>query len=84
MSNIISSKGIFELIDAFEVLSKTHENIHLNIAGGYIADEYLSIDKVRKKFEQKISLSNRITYTGKIFEREKVALLQKSDIFIKK
>ena len=82
LSNIISSKGIFELIDAFEVLSKTHENIHLNIAGGYIADEYLSIDKVRKKFEQKISLSNRITYTGKIFEREKVALLQKSDIFI--
>ena len=82
LSNIISSKGIFELIDAFEVLSKMHENIHLNIAGGYIADEYLSIDKVRKKFEQKISLSNRITYTGKIFEREKVALLQKSDIFI--
>ncbi len=82
LSNIISSKGIFELIDAFEALSKTHENIHLNIAGGYIADEYLSIDKVRKKFEQKISLNSRITYTGKIFEREKVALLQKSDIFI--
>ena len=82
LSNIISSKGIFELIDAFEVLSKTHENIYLNIAGGYIADEYMSIDKVRKKFEQKISLNDRINYMGKVFESEKVMLLQKSDIFV--
>jgi glycosyltransferase involved in cell wall biosynthesis len=82
LSNIISSKGIFELIDAFEVLSKTHENIHLSIAGGYIADEYLSIDKVRKKFERRIFSNNRINYMGKVFKRDKVELLQKSDIFV--
>lgn len=82
LSNIISSKGIFELIDAFEVLSKIHKNIYLNIAGGYMSDKYMSTDKVREKFEQKISSNNRINYIGKVFKREKVELLQKSDIFI--
>jgi glycosyltransferase involved in cell wall biosynthesis len=82
LSNIMASKGIFKLIDAFEELSKTHENIHLNIAGEYIADEYMTIDKVRKKFEQTIATNSRINYIGKVFERQKAVLLQKSDIFV--
>jgi glycosyltransferase involved in cell wall biosynthesis len=82
LSNIMSSKGIFELIDAFEKLSKKYNNIYLNIAGGYIADEYMSIDEVKQMFESKISQNDSVTYIGKIFGKEKVKLLQSSDIFV--
>jgi glycosyltransferase involved in cell wall biosynthesis len=82
LSNIMNSKGIFELIEAFESLCKKHNNIYLNIAGGYIADEYMSIDEVREKFQNKISNNDKITYMGKTFGIEKVKLLQSSDIFV--
>ncbi|MDD2384933.1 MAG: glycosyltransferase family 4 protein [Sulfurospirillaceae bacterium] len=81
-SNIMSSKGIFELIDAFEILSKEYDNIYLNIAGEYIADEYMSIDEVKEKFQNKIYHHDRIKYVGKIFGERKARVLQKSDIFV--
>lgn len=82
LSNIIKSKGIFELIEAFEKLSSTYENIYLNIAGGFIADNYMSIDEIKEKFYKKISNNKKIKYIGKTFGEEKVELLQKSDIFV--
>jgi glycosyltransferase involved in cell wall biosynthesis len=82
LSNIMKSKGIFELIGAFEKLSKSYENIYLNIAGGFIADEYMNIEEVKKEFYKKIKKNNSIKYIGKIFGEDKVRLLQKSDIFI--
>jgi glycosyltransferase involved in cell wall biosynthesis len=82
LSNIMSSKGIFELIEAFEELSRKYDNIYLNIAGGYIADDYMSIDEVKEKFKHKISGNDRIKYIGKTFSEEKVKLLQSSDIFV--
>ncbi|MGD9625338.1 MAG: glycosyltransferase family 4 protein [Arcobacter sp.] len=81
-SNIMSSKGIFELIDAFEILCKEYSNIYLNIAGEYIADEYMSIADVKEKFKNKIRHHDRIKYIGKVFGERKVRLLQKSDIFV--
>jgi glycosyltransferase involved in cell wall biosynthesis len=82
LSNIISSKGVFELIDAFEILSKRHDNIYLSIAGGYMSDEDMSFKRVRKEFILSSSRNDRITYFGKIFDKEKVKLLQRSDIFV--
>lgn len=82
LSNIIKSKGIFELIEAFDELSKKYENIYLNIAGGFMGDEYMSITKVQKIFLEKVEKNSKINYIGKVFAKEKVKLLQKSDIFI--
>jgi glycosyltransferase involved in cell wall biosynthesis len=82
LSNIISSKGIFELIDAFEKLSKKYENIYLRIAGGFMSDELMDIKEVKKKFTLKIKNNNRIIYLGKVFGKEKVKLLQQSNIFV--
>lgn len=82
LSNIMKSKGIFELIDAFENLSNKYDNIYLNIAGSFMADEYMSISKVRKLFLEKVSQNSKINYIGQVVGDEKVKLLQKSDIFI--
>ena len=73
---------MFELIDAFDILSKRHDNIYLNIAGGYMSDEHMSFKRVRKEFTLRSSRNDRITYFGKIFDKEKVKLLQRSDIFV--
>lgn len=82
LSNIIKSKGIFELIDAFEELLKKYENIYLNIAGIFTGDEYLSRDEVEKQFLEKVKNISKINYLGKVYGKEKVKLLQKSDIFV--
>jgi len=82
LSNIIKSKGIFELIDAFEALCKKYDTIILHIAGGFMADEYMSIEEVKQAFYSKIDNNNKINYVGKVFGKEKVKLLQKSDIFL--
>jgi len=82
LSNIICSKGIFELIDAFERLNKKYDNICLNIAGRYMADECMSIDQVKQKLNSKVSKNDKIKYKGAIFGEEKVKLLQSSDIFV--
>ncbi len=82
LSNIMVSKGIFELIDAFEQLTKKNDNIILNIAGEYLADDYMTIKQIKNKFEDKISQNNKIKYLGKIFGNDKIKLLQGSDIFI--
>lgn len=82
LSNIMKSKGIFELIDAFEELSSSNEYLYLNIAGGFIADECMSREEVEKVFIKKIDANKRINYLGKIFGEDKVKLLQRSDIFI--
>jgi glycosyltransferase involved in cell wall biosynthesis len=82
LSNIIKSKGVFELIDAFEVLCKKYDIITLYIAGGFMADEYMSIEEVKQAFYDKIKGNDKIKYMGKVFGKEKVKLLQQSDIFL--
>lgn len=82
LSNIMVSKGIFELIDAFEKLEKKNDNIILNIAGDYLSDEHMSANKVKKKFEERLFKNNKIKYLGKIFGLDKIKLLQSSDIFV--
>lgn len=82
LSNIISSKGIFELINAFEYLSKKNENIYLNIAGGFISDNDMNMKEIEIKFRSLIKDNNRIKYFGKVFGEDKIKLLQKSDIFV--
>jgi len=82
LSNIMKSKGIFELIEAFEELSQVNRNLYLNIAGDFMADEYMNINQVKQEFYAKIEQNTKIRYHGKVFEKEKTMLLQKSDIFI--
>jgi glycosyltransferase involved in cell wall biosynthesis len=81
LSNIMQQKGIFELIDAFKVLSLKYENITLDIGGGFIADE-MSISDVRYKFLKKINGIEKIKYHGIVKGEEKIKLFQQSDIFI--
>ncbi len=86
-SNIMKSKGILNLLQAFEYLLEKHQNIELNIAGVPMKD-YLSskeqietnftmiFDKIRKKYPE------RICYYGLCTGEQKKELLWDSDVFI--
>lgn len=82
LSNIIKSKGILELINAFDELSKKHEHIHLNIAGNFLGDSYLSKNEIEDMFLKQISQSKKINYLGAVYGVKKIKLLQRSDIFV--
>ena len=82
LSNIMSSKGIFELLDAFIILSKQYNNIYLNIAGDFIADDDMNLTELKQQFYDKLKQNNRIKYFGTVFGDKKVKLLKSSDIFI--
>lgn len=82
LSNIIKSKGIIELIDAFKILLERHDNIRLNIAGDFMSDDLTSASNMRKTFYNKIGNHPKIQYMGKVFGQSKKTLLQQSDIFV--
>lgn len=82
LSNITTSKGIFELISAFNRLSPKYPNLILNIAGEFISDELMSFQNVKKKFYKKIFSNDKIKYLGNIYGENKIKLLQSSDIFV--
>ena len=82
LSNIIKSKGIFELINAFNALTKKYDNIVLNIAGTFMADIYMSKEKVEQQFLQQIKNNPKIKYLGTVQGKDKIELLQRSDLFV--
>jgi len=87
LSNIMRSKGILELLDAFCSLIKKNRNISLTIAGGFLGD-YLSGQKeIEKKFFEKFHrlksmAKGRIDYLGVVYGKKKLELFENSDIFI--
>lgn len=82
LSNIIKSKGIFELLESFEVLSRKYDNIYLSIGGDFLSDEYMNKDDIKHKFLEKVKNNRKINYIGKVYGEEKIELLKKSDIFV--
>jgi len=82
LSNVIKSKGIFELIEAFHVLSKCYDNLYLNVAGDFVSDESMNENDVKELFFKSIGNNENIKYVGVVYGKEKMRLLQKSDLFV--
>lgn len=82
LSNIMSSKGIFYLLDAFDFLSKKYANLTLEIAGSFLGDDSMCVDDVIRLFNDKVSKNKRIKYRGTIFGEQKYDLLYSTDIFV--
>ncbi len=81
LSNIMKTKGIIELLDAFEVLSAEYDNLELSIAGEFLSDRLFSVEEIKKAFYSRIN-NDKITFHNVVSEKEKAQLLFKSDIFI--
>lgn len=87
LSNIMESKGILNLLDAFEDLLRVNKVCYLSIAGDFISDYISSKDLIKAKFllkynELKQKYPDHIEYIGVVKGSEKYDLLWDSDIFI--
>jgi glycosyltransferase involved in cell wall biosynthesis len=78
ISNYVRSKGILDIIDAVEIVSKTQTGFHLDLVGKpYDLDvEYLT-NYIRKK-----NLGTFISVTGPKYNKEKYEALHNGHIFI--
>ncbi len=87
LSNIMESKGILNLLDAFEIILNDHLECQLTIAGSYMSDYISSEQEIRQKFELKYyflkeKYPNKINYVGVVNGKKKSDLLWSSDVFL--
>ena len=87
LSNLMSSKGILEFLDACNVLLKNNEEIKVKIAGKLLADNYMNVKTISKSFYEKYYIlkeifQKRIEYLGIVNGDEKYRLLYESSIFV--
>ncbi|MDB5024601.1 MAG: glycosyl transferase, group 1 [Mucilaginibacter sp.] len=82
LSNIMRTKGVIDLIDAFLFLSEKKHNIRLNIAGEFIGDDESSAEDIKNIFFEKIKGTNKIVYHGILRGENKSKLLYSSDVFV--
>lgn len=81
LSNLVYSKGILHLVDAFGQLKNKYPNIELYVAGAYQKDDHLSAAEMKQEFEQRLGGHPGIHYLGLVLGDQKAALLRSSHIF---
>ncbi|HXB35593.1 MAG TPA: glycosyltransferase family 4 protein [Puia sp.] len=78
LSNYVRTKGVLDLVDALEIVSHSHSQFSVSLAGKPydISLEFLK-DYVREK-----GLADRVRVCGPKYDGEKVELLENADIFV--
>ncbi|GGB06364.1 glycosyltransferase family 4 protein [Puia dinghuensis] len=78
LSNYVRTKGVIDLVDALELVSRTHNHFGVTLAGKPfdISLEFLE-NYVREK-----GLADRVRVCGPKYDGDKVELLEKADIFV--
>lgn len=80
LSSIITSKGIFFLIDSIKSLTKNGIKVELKVAGGFISDPNVSDKDCSNEFYKAMKYQENITYLGVLNSEEKCKVLIWADI----
>ena len=78
LSNLIASKGVYELLYALKILNDNNVKFHCNFVGG-VGD--ISLKQLNQKINN-LNLQNCVSYLGKKYNHEKHKIFQSSDIFV--
>ena len=78
LSRIHTSKGVFDLINAWKYVRKCKENAKLAIAGG---GAKIVMEKLKNEV-QKLNLKSNVDILGSLTEEEKYGLLKSSKVFV--
>jgi len=79
LSNLLKSKGVLVLLDAYSILKKKG----YSFIGEFVGGETAEINAVCFKEEiEKRNLNNIVKYEGKKYGKEKLTYFEKADIFI--
>lgn len=82
LSNIMKSKGIFLLLEAFKILQKKFPDIELKIAGSPIGDYELNANDTSVLFDKYLNSSSNVHYIGVVQGDTKRDLLNSSSVFV--
>lgn len=82
LSNIMKTKGVFVLLEAFKALKKTYPNITLKIAGSPIGDYELSASDTAVLFSDALKSCTGVDYIGLVQGDAKRDLLNQSSVFV--
>lgn len=82
LSNIMKTKGVFVLLDAFKILNEKYANICLRVAGAPIGDYELNASDTDVLFNDYIKSLNRVKYVGIVQSNAKRDLLNRSSVFV--
>ena len=82
LSNLMTVKGVFVLLDALELINKKGVNVRLKIAGEFLSDYESDATAVKRRFFDRIKLLNNVEYLGVVSGSDKFDLLVSSDIFV--
>lgn len=78
LSNYVRSKGVLDLVDALELVSRTHTHFRVNLAGKPVD---ISMDFLQRYVREK-GLADQVTVCGPRYNGDKVSLLESADIFV--
>ncbi|MBK9271793.1 MAG: glycosyltransferase family 4 protein [Saprospiraceae bacterium] len=82
LSNIYYLKGIFVLLDAFEIIIREYPDLELHIAGKILSDQHLSLAECRKKFLSRVDGIPNVFYHGEVYGVAKCEFLNEANIFV--
>ena len=82
LSNIMKTKGIFILFEAFLILKKKYPKIELNIAGIVLGDCELNASNTLALFNNYLNISNDVNYFGEVLGDSKYKLLASSSVLV--
>ncbi|HVW60929.1 MAG TPA: glycosyltransferase family 4 protein [Puia sp.] len=77
LSNYVRSKGILDLVDALEIVARTHRSFHCDLVGKPfdVSTEFLA------GYIQQKGLAEVISIRGALYGKEKTRFLENADIF---
>ncbi|MFN8280754.1 MAG: glycosyltransferase family 4 protein [Saprospiraceae bacterium] len=81
-SNLIYSKGIFDVVDAFLICKKKFPALKLKVAGNYGSDAWMNASEVRSRFENVLSEQPDVQYLGPVYHHAKTNFLRSAEIFV--
>ncbi len=76
LSRFVREKGIYELLEAFQILQRAHDNIYLNFAGAG------GEEKQMQQWVKVNGLSSHVRFWGYVREEDKAEVFRQSDIFV--
>ncbi|NRP56635.1 MULTISPECIES: glycosyltransferase family 4 protein [unclassified Marinobacterium] len=82
LSNIMKTKGIFLLLEAFKILQQKYPAIQLRIAGSPIGDYELDASDTSSLFDKYLSSLTNVNYAGVVQGDAKQELLNSSSVFV--
>lgn len=84
LSNLIRSKGILELMDAFADIANRNDGVRLTIAGEFLGDEFMSKTEIQTEVQTRLRTHNNVPmeHVGVVSGTQKASLLCESDVFV--